>query len=54
MNGEVERQNRDIVKRLKISSSEKLDMRDTLCEYLMMYNSTPHSVTGKTPSKLFF
>lgn len=54
MNGEVERQNRDIVKRLKISASEKRDMKDTLYEYLMMYNSTPHSVTGKTPSELFF
>ncbi|XP_049880106.1 uncharacterized protein K02A2.6-like [Pectinophora gossypiella] len=54
MNGEVERQNRDIVKRLKISHSEKRDMKDSLYEYLMMYNSTPHSVTGKTPSELFF
>jgi hypothetical protein len=54
MNGEVERQNRDILKRLKISFSEKRDMKDTLYEYLIMYNSTPHSVTGKTPSELFF
>lgn len=54
MNGEVERQNRDIVKRLKISFSNKQDIRDALYEYLMMYNSTPHSVTGKTPSELFF
>ncbi|XP_013167322.1 PREDICTED: uncharacterized protein K02A2.6-like [Papilio xuthus] len=54
MNGEVERQNRDIIKRLKINSSEKQEMREALYEYLMMYNSTPHSVTGKTPSELFF
>lgn len=54
MNGEVERQNRDIVKRLKIGSSENRDIKETLYEYLMMYNSTPHSVTGKTPSELFF
>lgn len=54
MNGEVERQNRDIVKRLKISRLEHKDMRESLYEYLMMYNSTPHSVTGKTPSELFF
>lgn len=54
MNGEVERQNRDIVKRLKINQMEKKDMKESLYEYLMMYNSTPHSVTGKTPSELFF
>ena len=54
MNGEVERQNRDILKRLKISKGEKKNMKETIYEYLMMYNSTPHSVTGKTPSELFF
>ncbi|XP_052758219.1 uncharacterized protein K02A2.6-like [Galleria mellonella] len=52
-NGEVERQNRDILKRLKISQSQKSDWRDELLRYLMMYNSTPHSTTGKTPSELF-
>ncbi|CAK1595187.1 unnamed protein product [Parnassius mnemosyne] len=54
MNGEVERQNRDILKRLRISQLEKKDLKETLYEYLMMYNSTPHSVTGKSPSELFF
>lgn len=54
MNGEVERQNRDIIKRLKINQTDKKDIKETLYEYLMMYNSTPHSVTGKTPSELFF
>lgn len=53
-NGEVERQNRDILKRLKISQVEKTDWRAALEEYLVMYNSTPHSVTGKSPSELFF
>lgn len=53
-NGEVERQNRDILKRLKIGKHEKKDLQDSLNEYLMMYNSTPHSVTGKTPTELFF
>lgn len=54
MNGEVERQNRDILKRLRISQTEQRDIKDSLYEYLMMYNSTPHSVTGRTPSELFF
>lgn len=53
-NGEVERQNRDILKRLKISQLEKTDWKDDLLKYLSMYNSTPHSTTGKTPSELFF
>ncbi|XP_063534905.1 uncharacterized protein K02A2.6-like [Cydia strobilella] len=54
MNGEVERQNRDVLKRLKISQVEKKNWKDDLLEYLIMYNSTPHSTTGKTPSELFF
>lgn len=53
-NGEVERQNRDILKRLKICQVEKKNWQDALLEYLAMYNSTPHSVTGKTPAELFF
>ena len=53
-NGEVERQNRDIINRLKISQLQKRDLKESVMEYLMMYNSTPHSVTGKSPSELFF
>ncbi|XP_037970244.2 uncharacterized protein K02A2.6-like [Plutella xylostella] len=53
-NGEVERQNRDILKRLKISQVEKKNWKEALREYMIMYNSTPHTVTGKTPSELFF
>lgn len=53
-NGEVERQNRDIIKRLKICQVERKSWKEALTEYLTMYNSTPHSVTGKTPAELFF
>lgn len=53
-NGEVERQNRDILKRLKICQAERKDWKEALREYMVMYNSTPHTVTGKTPSELFF
>lgn len=52
-NGEVERQNRDILKRLKIRQSQKSDWKADIFKYLMMYNSTPHSTTGKSPSELF-
>lgn len=54
MNGEVERQNRDILKRLKISNAVKTDWQEEIFKYLMMYNSTPHTTTGKTPHELFF
>lgn len=53
-NGEVERQNRDILKRLKISATLKSDWKEDLLDYLSMYNGTPHSTTGKTPADLFF
>lgn len=36
-NGEVERQNRDILKRLKINQVQKSDWKDDLFTYLMMY-----------------
>lgn len=51
-NGEVERQNRSLLKRLQISCALKRDWKNDLEEYLMMYYSTPHSVTGKTPTEL--
>lgn len=53
-NGEVERQNRDIIKRLKISKTLKTDWKQDLLKYMMMYNATPHSITGKPPAELFF
>lgn len=53
-NGLVERQNRSLLKRLKISHSLGRDWKCDLNEYLMMYYTTPHTVTGKTPSELCF
>lgn len=54
-NGEVERINRSIGKRLKISqetygSDWKWDIR----MFVLMHNSTPHSTTGVAPSTLMF
>lgn len=54
-NGEVERMNSTILKRLRISqemgsSDWKWDLRN----FLLMYNSTPHSITGVAPSALMF
>lgn len=54
MNGEVERQNRSILKRLSISQQAKRNWMEDLQEYLLMYRSTPHSVTLKSPAELMF
>lgn len=53
-NGLVERQNRSLVKRLKISQALNSDWKADLGAYLSMYYATPHSTTGKTPSELMF
>ncbi|KAK6192673.1 hypothetical protein SNE40_004107 [Patella caerulea] len=53
-NGEVERQNRSILKRIKIAQAEKRDWKHELNHFLMMFRSTPHSTTGKSPSELLF
>lgn len=54
-NGEVERQNRDILKRLRICQAEgNKNWKEALLDYLSMYNSTPHSVTGQAPAEMFF
>lgn len=54
MNGEVERQNRSLLKRLIICQNEGSDWKKGLQEYLHMYRSVLHSTTLKTPSELMF
>lgn len=53
-NGEVERANRALKKRLQISQTSRSDWKWDLRMYLLMYNSTPHSTTGVAPSALMF
>lgn len=54
-NGEVERANRALKKRLQISQETAgSDWKWDLRMYLLMYNSTPHSTTGVAPSLLMF
>ncbi|XP_062535602.1 uncharacterized protein K02A2.6-like [Armigeres subalbatus] len=53
-NGEVERQNRSILKRLRISQELGKDWRNELRLYLLTYHSTKHSTTGKSPGELMF
>lgn len=54
MNGEVERQNRSILKRLKIAQELGKDWRQELRKYLLMYHAANHTTTGKAPSELMF
>lgn len=53
-NGEVERQNRSILKWLTISQNTGRNWISDLHEYLLMYRSTQHSTTLKTPSEMMF
>lgn len=51
-NGEVERQNRSLLKRLQIGNARYGEWKSELKRFLMAYNSTPHSVTNLTPNHL--
>lgn len=46
-NGEVKRQNRSLMKRIKIAYTERRDNRTEIDTYLVAYTFTHHSVTGK-------
>lgn len=50
----MERQNRSLLKRLKISQLEKRNWRDDLEDYLLMYQSTTHSTTLVSPAEMLF
>jgi len=53
-NGEVERQNRSMLKSMRIAHAEGRNWRTALIVYLFAYRTTPHSVTGKPPAELLF
>jgi len=48
-NGEVELQNRTLLKALKIAQVEGKRWKDELKKLLLAYRTTPHSTTGMTP-----
>lgn len=54
MNGEVERQNRTILKRLQIAQELGQDWRNELQKFLLTYRATPHTTTGRSPAELMF
>ncbi|XP_060077908.1 uncharacterized protein K02A2.6-like [Ylistrum balloti] len=53
-NGEVERQNKSLLKRVRIAQIEKKNWKEEIENYLMSYRTTPHTVTGVSPAELLF
>ena len=53
-NGEVERQNASLLKRIKIAFSEGRDYKTELLKYVRAYRSIPHPSTGKPPAELLY
>ena len=53
-NGEVERQNQSLLKRLKIAQAENKNWQTELNKYLMAYRALPHATTGKSPAELLY
>ena len=53
-NAEVERQNRSLLKAMRVAHSEGRDWRKELQKFLLGYRSTPHTTTGVSPAKLLF
>ena len=53
-NGEVERQNRSLLKRLQIAQAKNKPWRAELRKYLTSYRSNPHTTTGRSPAELLF
>jgi len=53
-NGEVERQNRTLMKAIRTAQAENKDWKRELNTFLLAYRSTPHQTTGVSPAELLF
>lgn len=53
-NGEVERQNASLMKRIRIAQSDGLDWKKELRKYVTVYRGITHTTTGKSPAELLF
>ena len=53
-NGEVERQNSSLLKRIQIAHAEKKDWKKELNVYIAAYRALPHPTTGVSPAELLF
>ena len=53
-NGEVERQNRSLLKAIRAAHAEGRNWRSELNKFLLAYRATPHSTTGVPPASSLF
>ena len=53
-NGEIERQNQSLLKRMHIAQVEREDWKKAVLTYLVAFRNTPHPSTGVCLSELFF
>ena len=53
-NGEIERQNRSLLKAMRVSQAEGKDWRLELYEFLLAYQLTSHTTSGVSSAELFF
>ncbi|KAJ8342657.1 hypothetical protein SKAU_G00325850 [Synaphobranchus kaupii] len=51
-NGEVERQNASLMKRIRIAQAEGLDWKRELRKYATVYRAIDRSATGRSPAEL--
>ena len=54
VNGEIERQDRSILKRLRITKAEGRNWKSEMDNFLVMYPSTPHPTTRVSPAEMVF
>ena len=53
-NGEVERQNQSLLKRMRIAQAEGKYWQEEILNYLTAYRANPHPSTGRSPAELLF
>lgn len=53
-NGEVERQNSSLMKRIEIAYSENRNYKGEVKKYITAYRNLPHPATGKSPAELLY
>jgi hypothetical protein len=53
-NGEVERQNASLLKRIRIAFAENRDQKAEVFRYMAAYRSNAHPATGKSPAELLY
>lgn len=53
-NGEVERQNSSLLKRIKIAYAENKDYKQEIYKYMLSYRASVHPATGKSPAEMLY